>query len=1691
MAKKTARRILKVILWIIVVLLLLFAILWGLLQVPSFQNWVVKRVTNSLERTLDTKVSIDRVNIKFFKTASIKGIYVEDHHADTLLYAGELDVSIGLFDFFQREIFLNDISLSDAIINLHSTVNDSTFNYQFIIDAFVSDVPNTPVADTSAAGWAFGLDKIKIQHSIVRYNDVFNKSDISARIGLFDIGISKMDLDKLKFDLSNAQLQNANISVQMNSPPSSESSEIIFPDLGVEIYLDKLTIDQSYIQYHNNFYKPVEGELDANHLDLDSLNISVSNVKLFKEEVSFEISEGHFSERDGIKVIKLKTKFLMTPEEMVIPIFELVTPTSSIAADAILSYGDFSVLGDFENRVTLDVVLQNTEISAEDLKFLAPAIKDTPLNLSDKDNISLTGKIDGRVADLKAQSLSLRVGNRLKATISGSIKGLPDVNKIKTDVRIQNIETSYEDLKAITKGIEIPEGIKTWGKIKAKGSITGGLDLLKGTNVEITTSGKTQFKGDFLLKHLNDMDRFTFETDVRALTTRSSEIQGFSETELPAQIDSLGVFSLKGKFKGTTTDFSLDGSLSSEVGDLDANLSINFSKDYKNAQYNGKVGMKDFNLGRFLADESNIGLLSLDIETKGSGLSFEDITANLKGRINSLEFRGYEYKDFYLDGRLAKQKFLGIAGIEDENITLDFDGQVDFSGEVPDFIFTANIDTINFHTLNLMADTLGVRGVLRANFVGKDIDGMEGFVHLDKPGLTTSDGSFQTDRVSIFSNKISADERELTLRSDLMTVLISGDYKLLTLPALMTNFVNDYFPLNHLMSPVDNPDSLAIEPTTAQKTMVDENFTFEIIFSDPTPLTKLFVPDLTRLDTGYIKGALNTKDKSLVFNAFVPDLEYAGTFIDSIRLTSAGDVKELRNALKVYNVNVSPTLQIPEAIASLQLENDSAFFDISIKNNVNQLSELERKRLGPAAIDSLEKKFGWGGVAGYQEDGYQLKMNSPLLLNGYEWKIDNKNVIVYNGKNFFINKLNLYKPGQEILISTLEMDEGDETSPVEVGFRQFQLAEISKLLDRDTSGFYDGKANGNLLVRNITNDLSFLADLVVQDLSLNKLPIGTAIMSASQENSDRIDVEVNLVGPNNDIFIEGSYNIDEASIDMVAEVKAMELRVIDPFLETLVHDSKGILIGNLDITGPAISPDIKGNVTFNDASTVVDFLNIRYSLPNHKLDIKDKTVAFGKMKLFDPNGNESTLTGDISYVRLDDIRFNLDFATNRFQVINTTQEENELFYGSIFVSGNAEIRGNAEKPMITVNAKTLSGTNFAVQPLTYEQSLSQENFIIFANPEIYQQDTTITLNDLYKLSGIGVELRANLEITSDAKLEIIIDPATGDKLVCRGDADLVVNMNPLGDLSVVGNYTLTSGQYTFVFQGVLKKNFEIEPGSTVSFIGDPLDSKFNIQAKYSVRTATYPLIASQTNPTETEIKNARRKTDVDVEMNMTGDLITPAITFDIAIPEGESGNNISSSVAFALSQLRENESDLNKQVFGLLLLNGFLASESSSQDNTLTNFGLSSVSDLLSSQLNTLAKKFIKGVDLDFGIDSYKSGFGNETVTEFQVGASKSLLNDRLTMRVGGNVNNSSEQSLDVSASNNATFSGDFVIEYQLTPDGDYQLRFYQLVSSEKNVFNPGANYSETGVAIFFTKSFNSKKYALKLKESQKLGNEN
>ncbi|RYD95637.1 MAG: translocation/assembly module TamB, partial [Sphingobacteriales bacterium] len=265
-----------------------------------------------------------------------------------------------------------------------------------------------------------------------------------------------------------------------------------------------------------------------------------------------------------------------------------------------------------------------------------------------------------------------------------------------------------------------------------------------------------------------------------------------------------------------------------------------------------------------------------------------------------------------------------------------------------------------------------------------------------------------------------------------------------------------------------------------------------------------------------------------------------------------------------------------------------------------------------------------------------------------------------------------------------------------------------------------------------------------------------------------------------------------------------------------------------------------------------------------------------------------------------------------------------------------------------------------------------------------------------------------------------------------------------------------------------------DPGSRITWLGEPTAAQLDVTGRYEANTAPLDLVDQQI--AETSQRNYYlQKLPFQILLYLRGELMKPDISFDIQLPQGRSFNvagDVVSNVNVRLAQLRQEPSELNKQVFAVLLLNRFVGEnpfQGSGGGFNAGTFARTSVSKLLTEQLNDLASGLISGVDINFDVassDDYTTG-ERRSRTDLNVGLSKRLLNDRLQVTVGSNFQLEGPQQSNQAANN---IAGNIQVNYQLSKDGRYMLRFYRRNDYEGFV---DGYVIETGLGFIISVDYN------------------
>src|SRR5215211_7727505 len=133
--RKTARILLKVILFLLIFVVIIFL----LVLTPPVQRFATSKAESFLQKKLKTKVEIGSVSFGLTGRVNLNDIYVEDQTKDTLISGGNITANVTLSKLFANEVEVKDISLDRITAKIKRVLPDTVFNFQFIADAFITE----------------------------------------------------------------------------------------------------------------------------------------------------------------------------------------------------------------------------------------------------------------------------------------------------------------------------------------------------------------------------------------------------------------------------------------------------------------------------------------------------------------------------------------------------------------------------------------------------------------------------------------------------------------------------------------------------------------------------------------------------------------------------------------------------------------------------------------------------------------------------------------------------------------------------------------------------------------------------------------------------------------------------------------------------------------------------------------------------------------------------------------------------------------------------------------------------------------------------------------------------------------------------------------------------------------------------------------------------------------------------------------------------------------------------------------------------------------------------------------------------------------------------------------------------------------------------------------------------------------
>ncbi len=1629
--------------WLLASIVLLVILVVILIQLPAVQNFAKNRVVAYLEHKIKTKVSVDRLTINFPKRIILEKVYFEDQHRDTLLYGDTIRVDIALLKLLKSQVEVSYVELSNIYANIHRIKPDTAFNYDYIARAFAGAPEPAGAAKDTGSAVTYKLGTIRLRKITANYRDDATGNDVHVYLGDFTTHITHFDPAHLWVAVPYAQLSDVNAGIRQYSPtlklkpaPVVAASTQASSPAQSNISLDTFALKRIRFRY--------DDETSAMHasMDMQLLNVFTDKIDLLKNAVKLKKLELE-NTRLGVLYDK-KTTTAIAPKA------ETVTtaagqPATTWRVDlAELALRNNSLVYDDNNQPVLKqgmdyghLQVSSFMVDANALAFTQDEYKGNIREISFREKsgfslekLSTVFLYNDKMAYLKnllIQTPRSVIRNQLSASYPSAALISKKPGELFVDLQLDSSRIAVSDMLMAAPMLSPQLAKYKSNTLRLSGKAKGYVKDLSIGNFEASGLGNTALQVSGNMQGLPDAQKAYYNITLKKFVTSSADINNLlPKKSIPSNIRIPGRISVTGVFKGTAESFTTHVNAHTSNG----NLLADGSMKNKGASYNAKLSLDKVNLGYILKEEKNIGIVSLNADANGSGTDYKKMTAAVNAKLLEGNIRGYVYRNLSLNGNIRQGVVKAWSNMNDPNLRFRMETAADIRNTYPSLWLKLFLDTADLRALHFVKDTFTLRGNISALFSSTNPDSLQGTLIANNLAIVKDSLHLGTDSIAITASR-KQNIQTITLTSEMAAAELTGEYKLTEIGTALQHVVNQYYQIPGFKDTAFTPQNWQLN-----------------VNANASPLLLQLLPQLKGTDTlsGRIDFASDENKLDVQVNA--PKIQYGAQEISHAGLFLQTAARQMNYGITLQKAG-SKSFYVNQTALTGHIADNTVFTNLLLKDKKNRPRYTLSVQLKPV------------------ENGLQCSFDKDSLMLNYDhWTVTPDNYIRYDSTGLLVHNLQLTRDGQSMLVNS-----GTDTAnaPINIAFKAFNIKTITSFAEQD-SLLLDGVINGQALVKQVMSNPVFTADMGIDNLSYKRDTLGNLSVKIDNEEANTFNANVGITGNKNDIQLKGKYYTGDSRMDLQLAINNLNLAILKGMSAGQLKDIRGDMKGNVAITGTMNKPNINGGLQFENAFITPALLGEQFKLTNEKITVNSSGIHFDHFSLSDSANNKAIINGDVLTSDFLNYKFAVDLQANDFRLVNATRADNPQFYGKLNIDANVKLRGNMDAPVVNARLRANKSTDFTfVLPSEDPEVVSREGVVRFINKKPATDSTApvINVDTLLNTKVLrGIDFSADIETDSAAQFTLVIDERNGDAMKVRGRADLAAGMDQSGKLSLTGNYTLRDGSYQ-VTLSVLKRKFEVQNGSTITWTGDPTSANINITGIYEINTSSIDLVQDEiTSRSGNDITKFKQKLPFQVLLKMTGELMKPQISFDITLPQDQQTQW--KEVETKLEQLRTNESEMNKQVFALLLLGRFVQEDplqSSAAGTSVETRVRQSVSNILADELNKLAGSLIKGVDLNFGLnsdDDYSTGT-RQTKTDLTVGVSKSLLSDRLRVSVGSNFELEGPAA---GRDQSANIAGDVAVDYQLSKDGRYLLRAYR-----KNRYDGvvEGQVIETGLRFVFT----------------------
>lgn len=1142
-----------------------------------------------------------------------------------------------------------------------------------------------------------------------------------------------------------------------------------------------------------------------------------------------------------------------------------------------------------------------------------------------------------------------------------SIQSLNDIfEKVIFDIQLVNSKLCLEELISINPWFK-NRNLPLFVNAHAIGSLN---DLaLRKFDIKSLTDD-TRLRGIGRIKNLGELDNFHYElqlTESRlAMTDAQRVVYEIDSMDLPSKI---GVAQFDGLLQGGLTDLAFDGRLSTISGSFDGQFALDMGVEAESIlSYQILGGLEGIDLGLLTSAAIDGNLVSGNIDAKGQGFAANNMDLKAVLGFSNYSISGRGFSDIELKMEVVRDEMQLWVDSKDPNFLFSGDAVVYGWDDNPNVEASLELENVLFEKIGLQEMPMVISANLSFIYGGEDAANSNATLELQQLVADHGKSRYFCNNQQIVKTK----SRGWEFSGDWINGNISADFDFDKTPQIAKYFLHQHLP----------------ERFDAPKQFAPKDFQFDVKILQ-TSWLKAFVD--TSLETGPINlvGKFEQGFDKINFVLGPIDLDWQGASFQRLKLmvnaTEAGKLSLEAGAGDVYygetnydRFSIMGKLYDGSLAMALDLHDKRDRYNFSL----GAISKIAQDSFS-TNITSADFKI--------NQDPWQLDKASRLDLKyGGRWEISN---LMLNSSQHYVQ---LDGNISKYLRDTFTIEMGNITPGLLMPF--FPEGSF------DSLSFHAG---GKVRIAAMLGKYKVFGQCYLNDLKYDGYNYGSFDLNLIERQQGDIGFDFEgRKGVLRGLKYTGDLNLDGAVAKLDAKLKLPKkttVKILQPFLNGILTAEEGVLDGEVKMVGSVNNLVMQGEVIASDVLMGVDYLKTKYrfnsafQIRSNGIFTADPMTIYGILRR---GSAKATLALTHNHFKNLAVDFNM-YDAKSIRILETTEADNSLFYGTAWGSGSCRVSGPINKVNIKVEMSPSKNSKLSIlYPSTSANAVAGD--IVFRNHFGVVMDKEKKKVVSSSLGNVEILIHA----TPELETEFLIDKRLGDVIRARGSGDIRLLYDEKERFYLDGQYTIKSGEYIFSLPGinVLTKKISLDEGGKIIWVGDPYDANLSLSGRFQKRISPATLMMAGNTQSNTTIPN----TLIVSILNISGSLLKPQIGFDIQAPELEASATSTSDVNSVIQRIRQDKDETMRQSIALLIFGNFLppsfASGNPTNGSVVSGAGVAgnSVSNIASSVMNDLFTKYSIPTRIQVKYDDVRNSKGGSNAQLFV--NSEWFISDRLRL---------------------------------------------------------------------------------------------